>query len=475
MTQDDSNILPVYSEDGRVLRFVAPILSFEPLIAPSAGIFDAPSVWVCVNTEWWSRLVSRLYVLVREDAWQGDNEEQVRASQEIEKLLAMANCEDCSDFITDIRVDPVSGQIEKKVGGAWIPANGDGGDTTVLNTVNNVTDNLYPPLPLDETLSARQRACNIATGMTNWILAKFDDSLDAIDAVADTIAAADAVLLLFPPLYLLSDQVSDMVNEVVEATTSAIRALMTVELTEEIICQFQSAIDAEGAVTDANYADLMDSVHDAILAIEPTGVLELTLQQMFTDIQQSAFISRANMYQINDGFCPCGDCFINPNMQISFDPDDPRWILDQGTYDPDTGIISSDTTTGIVDLIFCLRRDAIAEFDWLDSSNADDITPGCFYDATHVELEWRGLDIVPPPGGSATFHRMATTQADVSANVTHWNTTSSIGNLPTDWLFLSDDFVIAGADAFYLRVRFETENLNAPIEIRNLKLTVALP
>ena len=469
-----SDLPPTPYLDEATWRHGSVITTFAKIPAPAAGIFDAPSIYVCVNTEWWSHLIERIRVLTRLDAWKGDNAEQVRASQEIEKLLAMANCEDCSDFITDIRVDPDTGQIEKKVGGSWVPADGDGGDTTIVNNIENITEQLYPDPPDNSAISNNQKACNVATGIIDYVLAKFDDMLDVTDATFDTIAAADGILALFPPLYIIADQSTDLVNEIVEASTSALRALITVSLREDMICYLSDAIDTQGRLTDANYSDAIDSVLDAITLHDVLGIGQ-ALKNTFTSISKEAFISRANLYQAQNEVCPCGACYVNPDMEIAFSTDDARWILDQGTYDPDTGVISSDTTTGIIDLIFCLRRDAITEFDWLDSSNADDITPGCFYDATHVELEWRGLDIVPPPGGSATFHRMATTQADVSPNITHWNTTSSIGGLPTDWLPLSDDFVIANNDAFYLRVRFETENLNAPIEIRNLKLTVALP
>lgn len=453
---------------GRI-KFKSPILNFDKMPAPQVGIFDSPTVYVCVNTEWWSFILERVRVLVRPDAWLGDDAEKIRASQEIENFLAMANCENCSEFVTDIRVDADTGQLQKKVGGLWTNANGDGGDTTVINNIENINDILYPDPPSNTSISNVQKACNVATGIVEYVLARFDDSLDLIDATFDAIAAADSILLLFPPLYIIGDQVTDLVNEIIEASTSAIRAAMTVQLTEDIICYLQNAIDSDGRLTEANYADAIDSINDAITANDNFGLL-VSLKTMFAAISKEAFISRGNLYQAENSVCPCGDCFINPDMQIPFSLEDARWVLHEGTYDPNTGIITSDPVTLKIDLIFCLVRAAVDDFNWSVSVGQEGLYPACLYDFKRVECEWQ----IPDEGGAVSFNHRSVTRHDVGSNRIHWNFQAS-SNIPKPWVTLEDDYDSPLNDAYYTRLIFESLNPLASIEVRNLKITVALP
>jgi len=69
-----------------------------------------------------------------------------------------------------------------------------------------------------------QRACNIAVGLVDWIMEKFNDAVDQIEATADTIASFDAILAMLPPAYLIADIILDMLNEVVDAGVAAARA-----------------------------------------------------------------------------------------------------------------------------------------------------------------------------------------------------------------------------------------------------------
>lgn len=71
----------------------------NPLPAPSVGIFDEPTVAICINSQWASHIDGVLERLRQADAWLGDEAEQYRAIQEIEKLLvALAIGSECMPF-----------------------------------------------------------------------------------------------------------------------------------------------------------------------------------------------------------------------------------------------------------------------------------------------------------------------------------------------------------------------------------------
>lgn len=67
-----------------------------PAPIPSAGIFDSPTVVLCVNVEWVSHLDGLLERLLWADAWIGTDEEIEDAIQEVHKLLvALLPVSDC--------------------------------------------------------------------------------------------------------------------------------------------------------------------------------------------------------------------------------------------------------------------------------------------------------------------------------------------------------------------------------------------
>jgi hypothetical protein len=328
-------------------------LTFYPHVAPESEIEDAPAVYICVNSGWASFIMGRLRILTRDDSWLGDDAERWRATQNIERLLNLMACEDCSEFVTDIRVDE-NGQLQTKKGGAWGNANGEGGDTTVINNIDNINEQLYPDPAPDPGLSNEEMACNIATEMVDWLTGKFSDMLDLAEASIDSIAAADAILGIFPPLYLAADQTLDIANEIVEASINAMRAALTVTLREEMICLMQSAIDQDGRVTSANYPDTIDSLEDAISNNDPLVILN-SFKGTIEAINQAAFISRANQYQSSDAACVCGDCFNNPNNVQVFSPDNPRFTIFIGSYNSADNTI--DSVGNVIEVWYSLVAD----------------------------------------------------------------------------------------------------------------------
>lgn len=80
---------------------------FSPMPVPVEGVFDTPTVRICVNSAWVSHVDGVLERLLYTDAWKGSDADIERAVGEIQRLLAaLSNIGDCESMaITAIRMN----------------------------------------------------------------------------------------------------------------------------------------------------------------------------------------------------------------------------------------------------------------------------------------------------------------------------------------------------------------------------------
>lgn len=77
---------PDYSSEGKLSIFPFDP-RYRPIAPPETGIFDAPTVSICVNIQWVGHLEGVIDRLLWRDAWQGSFEVQEWAIAQIRKLL----------------------------------------------------------------------------------------------------------------------------------------------------------------------------------------------------------------------------------------------------------------------------------------------------------------------------------------------------------------------------------------------------
>lgn len=160
--------------------------------------------------------------------WEGTESEQ-RAVAEVwaEVIRSARQNWESGECIMPAEFRVVGGQVEYR------PYNGTGwqnlGEVCPCPpATNQVTYNYESGVPPEDI------ACAIATGLMDWIFSKYGDELNAIEASVDTAAALDAIFALFLPAYLVADQITDVVNEVIEAGVNAARAWLSTEKKEEM-------------------------------------------------------------------------------------------------------------------------------------------------------------------------------------------------------------------------------------------------
>lgn len=237
---------------------------------PAVPIYDFSEGETCVclkiNSKWIPFITGVIDMLNDEIFWETETPEFPLTS--ISELLTalhgesnLMNCE--PPAIQGIRFE--DGVLEVFDGENWTPIEGTeaivtgvaygaggievtqgGAPVTVPDTAECDLHCYETPSPNGEP--STDRSCAIARGLTEWWFEKLQDSLDQAEAAADTVAALDLITLLFPPLYLVTDQITDAMNEWTEAGIGIVRALDTVEARE--------------AFEEALYCHLADNSHE---------------------------------------------------------------------------------------------------------------------------------------------------------------------------------------------------------------------
>ena len=165
---------------------------YDPAPVPAAGVFDSPTVWVCINTHWASHLDGLLERLLYPDAWSGTELEIDSAIQQVgELLIKLAEIQECNGVATTpyilIRDERAAGVGSGDfTAGAW--------RTRPLNTEVVDTDNLASLASNQITLAAGTYRCLIrATAFyVNLHQARLQNVTDGTTALLGTSESAAA-------------------------------------------------------------------------------------------------------------------------------------------------------------------------------------------------------------------------------------------------------------------------------------------
>lgn len=160
--------------------------------------------------------------------WQGTQEEKAAISAVWTEILRTARENWMSGeclLPAKFRTNPTTGAIE------YQPLGGESWETIGDPCACPDPDALSPQFN-PEVSDPDAMACAIATNLIEYIWAKVGDISNQIEAVTDTISAADIIQVVIPPLYLISDQVMDAAVELVESGTLILDAWLTVDRKE---------------------------------------------------------------------------------------------------------------------------------------------------------------------------------------------------------------------------------------------------
>jgi hypothetical protein len=212
--------------------------------------------------------------------------------------------------------------------GATGPTGGTG-PTGATGPAGNIETIIYTPELNPDSASDAERRCNAATGLMTWLFEKFNDTIDIVEATADTIGALDAITAAFPPAYLVIDSVTDAFNEIVESTVALCRAYDTVsqreEETQEIYCFF----DASGDLTEAAFTAYIDSLSD----FHSPG--QSAFKQFLRSISAAGAVARARIESYgDDAVCSGFECDEQWCWTFDLTADDFDFVAADGYSNP---------------------------------------------------------------------------------------------------------------------------------------------
>lgn len=251
------------------------------------------------------------------------------------------NVEGSERIVTGVNVIG-SGQIEVEQGGEFDPIAPD------CETCGE-----YPDTPAYDK-AGNERSCAIANGLTEFLHEKYNDQIDEFETAADVFLAADAWTAIFPPAYILFDQVTDAMGEIAEATTSAARAFDTVERREEFATELYCRLIENGhEMTE----ELWQAFKDEYLSGFGANPVEDYYRLYFNSYKAGGIIDRSHRESYRaDEICAtygCGELCVDFETAEDYEIVSPNgeWSSgfgEEGAGIRDVGTLASDWLAEIV-------------------------------------------------------------------------------------------------------------------------------
>lgn len=210
---------------------------------PTAGIFDYPSVTVCINRDWIPFITGVLERLVWEDVWDGDANDVETAMQEITKLMMLFEAGCCGGLptgaMTRITDDGVL-EMSTDGGVTWTP---------VPEFDPRTTSTEFPPLPSDIENKACAGAENARQQLEDFI-DQLADILEAGGALTTLVGAATAIAAVFLSGGALAPLIVGICAAFISAGAASIRAAFDPTQLDAFLCCVKANLDDTARVTD---------------------------------------------------------------------------------------------------------------------------------------------------------------------------------------------------------------------------------
>jgi hypothetical protein len=352
----------------------------NPLPIPTTGIFDAPYACVHINYAWVSHIIGVLETLLDLDSWQGTDEAQYLAKQEIEKLLAMLDtaCPE-EEIVTAFRFNALCGmEYSNDNGETWNPVpgwsefaeacftgpTGDTGPTGPPGATGPTGPEgppgddcdcsivpTQPPIPADPDPAMRDlQACAIARGVGSWLYNTFNDALLVIVAGVEAAKIIEGIVSdlidAIPVLGGVVDALLDFATNVVSAVASELLAANGFYFMEMIQCELYRIMKCDDQDFTVEYlAQVKQELQDWGAVLPPQTPLLVLIGQAFAlfleTVPDQELLRRANAYKTSSPdceLCDVEDCPEDDCAAVVIDwdalPSEPsEWTGINGTLD----------------------------------------------------------------------------------------------------------------------------------------------
>ena len=266
-----------------------------PLPAPAPDICDAPTVTICVNSEWWSHLEGMISRLLYRDAWQGTEDDIDRAIESIQEVLAVGKADPmgcCCGNSGAITRWNENGELEISYdnGATWQPyPQGD----------SRMTGRTAPPIPGPD---GDDKKCAAAASAEEFIKQNFIDELETgqgYAAIYDALVALLAIIAL-TGIGLL---IAALVGAVFTAGISVVKAAFTSEVWTAFRCILYCRISDDGSFTKAGWEGVKADILDQF-----TGVVSAVLYNWVNSVGPVGLTNSARSGFVASADCTSCDC-----------------------------------------------------------------------------------------------------------------------------------------------------------------------
>jgi len=168
--------------------------------------------------------------------------------------------------------------------------------------------------------NGQAKRCGVARGVTQWLIEKFGDSLDAFQAAIElgqTInAAVSGMIDGIPVIGAFIDAALDYGQEIADWDVANLKACITEEWEDEVFCNLYCLLGDDGVITDEIYADFITACASMPLCVFGATLVGQVFSVMLLAIGAQNVRNRAYIFSApNDDCPPCDNC---PDVTICY-------------------------------------------------------------------------------------------------------------------------------------------------------------
>jgi len=169
------------------------------------------------------------------------------------------------------------------------------------------------PAPNPSGADGDAKRCGVARGVTQWLIDKYGDSLDAFTAIyelAQSIeAAASGMIDAVPVVGAFIDAAMDFATEIVEWDIANLRACITEEFEDAVFCNLYCELGDDGVITDQVFTNFVQNCAIMPLCIHGLTLVGQVFSLMCLAIGAQNCRNRGYIFASSGSGCPpCDAC-----------------------------------------------------------------------------------------------------------------------------------------------------------------------
>lgn len=201
------------------------------------------------------------------------------------------------------------------------------------------------PAPDPPGPSSAQKRCGVARGVTQWLIGKFSDSLDAYQAAVEAgkslEVAISGIIDAIPVIGAFIDAAMDFAEEIAVWDVANLKACITEEWEDAVFCNLYCELGDDGVITDTVYSQFMLNCASMPLCVFGLTLIGQVFAACCLAIGAQNARNRAYIFSAPSDECPpCDDCPDETCRYYDFTTGEHGWSVpssDFGFYESGVG------------------------------------------------------------------------------------------------------------------------------------------